>query len=732
MKIKKLIYYITAIFIVGTMILIGMQYITSKNVNELISGNENLLNEFRLSNQLTTLQKDMLVFDNKLKSAIITSDTIKIRDFSAGLEKIENDITVLENASSNDSVQKSIDELNNLVHQKLEFSNDVVDSFNISGKVAAEKLFVTDRGTKLSQDIFLTAQKIDKSRQLILEQTTEAIDKSGQLAFRWGVIMIGAVLILFTVIFWFIITRMKKQYDLNNQLNESEKKIKEIVRVKENFLANMSHEIRTPMNAILGYTNLLQRKELDHESKLHLSTIQKSGENLLSIINDILDISKIEAGMMRIEETPFSVRGLLHSLEVMFKNKIEEKRLFLKTNVAENVQDTLSGDATKLTQVLVNLVGNAIKFTERGTVTIHVSQKIINTNNIDLVFIIKDTGIGIEKEKLQTIFERFIQAEETTTRKFGGTGLGLSIVKNIVEIQKGTIMAESEPGVGTSVTFNIPYKILNSTVLTNRDINIIPVKPFKTNLLVLLVEDNIINQGLITHLFKEWHVEHKIAGNGKEAIVMLLDQHFDLVLMDIQMPEMDGYAATHEIRQQLKMDIPIVAMTAHAMAGEREKCLSYGMNDHISKPIREIELYQLISQFVNLKKSHDQKNGVNNNFSVINLGYMQEISNGNKEYEQVVTAQFIEMIPVEIVLLQKAFEANDVKEIKQVAHNMKTTVSVMGLNRLIDVHLDAIENNPSSGSQLEQHLNTVSFICEKALEEAKLFLLSLNKNDQSV
>lgn len=725
MKIRKLIYYITAVFIIGTMILIGMQYVTSKNVHELISGNENLLDEFKRNNQLTTLQKDMLVFDNKLKSAIISGDSTRVNDFGTGLSLIENDIHELDNANNNDSLQGYINELHNLVHEKLEFSNDIAKTFSQSGKVAAEKLFATERGTRLSQDILLVAQKIDRSRQLILAQTTKSIDSSGVKAFRWGVIMIAVVLVLFTVVFWFIITRMKKQYDLIDQLNASEKKIKEIVRVKENFLANMSHEIRTPMNAILGYTNLLQRKSLDPEARLHLSTIQKSGENLLAIINDILDISKIEAGMMRIEESAFSIRGLIHSVEVMFKNKTEEKALVLKATIADDVPDNLLGDATRLTQVLVNLVGNAVKFTDNGKIEINVSQITSNENKTSLLFKITDTGIGIEKEKLKTIFERFIQAQDTTTRKFGGTGLGLSIVRDIVEIQKGSIRVESEFSVGTTVIFNIPYKISNHPVHAAYDVNVITVKPFKTKPDVLLVEDNIINQGLVMHLFNEWNIACTVANNGKEAINILYEKHFDLILLDIQMPEMDGYDTATMIRKEMHIDTPIIAMTAHAMAGEREKCLGYGMNDHITKPIREIELYQVIGKFVKEKNTIGSQVKTDLTYTTIDLGYMKEISNGNKEYEQIVTSQFIEMVPVEIDLLTKAFESNNEKELKQLAHNLKTTISIMGLNGLVNNHLDAIENSVSGSKQTEYHIAAVASACKKALEEAKLFLHSI-------
>ncbi|MEO7523703.1 MAG: ATP-binding protein, partial [Ferruginibacter sp.] len=541
MKIKKLIYYITAVFIVGTMIIIGMQYITSKNVNELITGNQNLLEEFQLTNKLTNLQKDMLVADNTLKNALISENPATLRDFEGELMKIETDIAGLKTEGSTTSIRNDIAELNDLVHHKLQFSNDVVNTFSHSGKQAAEILFATGKGTGLSQDIFLLAQKIDTNRQLVLSQTTTAIDNSGTLALRWGVIMIGVVLILFTIIFWFIITRMKKQYDLIHQLNDSEKRIKEVIQVKDNFLANMSHEIRTPMNAILGYTNLLLRNALDKDSKLHLSIIQSSGENLLSIINDILDISKIEAGMMRIEEAPFGIRGLIHSIESMFKNKVKEKGLLLTVNIEKTLEDVVLGDATRLTQVLVNLVGNAIKFTEIGTVILDVSQQFVNDSTVDVIFRITDTGIGIEKSKLPSIFDRFIQAEETTTRKFGGTGLGLSIVKSIIEIQEGQINIESEPGAGTSVVFKIPYKRSSAFFPYIPNTNKPAPAPLKAGLRILLVEDNVINQGLVSHLLKDWKIDHLIAGNGKEAISILMEKQFDLILMDIQMPEMDGY-----------------------------------------------------------------------------------------------------------------------------------------------------------------------------------------------
>lgn len=717
MNIQRLIYYITAIFIAGTMVLITMQYITSKNVKELISGNQNLLNEFNVSNQLTELQKDMLVFDNKLKNAIITGDTANIRDYGRGLQKIENDIAALENVSSTDTIQQYIAQLNNLVHQKLQFSNAIADSFNKSGKLAAEKLFATEEGIRLSHDILAIAQKIDINRQHNLERATIDLDNSGQKAFTWGVITMVAVLCLFTVIFWFVLNRLKKQYELIGQLNESEKRIKEVMQVKENFLANMSHEIRTPMNAILGYTNILLRKNLDAETKLHVVTIQKSGENLLAIVNDILDISKIEAGMMRLEETAFNIHDLVHSIEIMFENKVRDKGLMLAVHIDKSITASVTGDAVRLSQVLINLVGNAVKFTERGVIDIKVWQQQTGEQIADTYFCITDTGIGIPPEKLHTIFDRFTQAEDSTTRKFGGTGLGLSIVKNIVALQNGSIDIESEPGTGTKICFHIPYKKALFAAGPSGAFHKKQLTPFSFPVKILVAEDNQINQHLLEHLFNEWNITGLFAGNGRMLIDLLKKENADMILMDIQMPGMDGYATTTEIRQGLHAKIPIIAMTAHALPGEKEKCQRYGMNDHIAKPIREAELYAIIQRYA---KPGKENYLAEHEYEMLDLEYMKAISNGNNEYEKTVTTQFIEMLPLELHALQQAFDENNLPELKRIAHNMKTTISVMGLNTKMDEHLTAIETAAHNNHELYFHLERINAIGIKALKEAQL------------
>lgn len=384
--------------------------------------------------------------------------------------------------------------------------------------------------------------------------------------------------------------------------SEAKEKAEESTKLKEAFLANMSHEIRTPMNAIIGFSDILFKGKLEAKEKEYVRTIKSAGENLLTIINDILDISKIEAGMMTFEEHIFSVKEIFKSLNVMLMGKAKEKNLDLLFSYDDDVPDNLLGDPTRLTQIIINLTGNAIKFTQKGNVKvyakIHKNDSEVTDNNKDgnitLEFLITDTGIGISPDKLEHIFERFRQAESHTTRKYGGTGLGLSIAKQLVELQGGTLSVKSELKSGSTFSFCIPYKKSTETMHlvenTGKKYNMVEM----SKLNILLVEDNQLNVILIKSLFSESKLNLQVAENGSVGIERLKENKFDIVLMDMEMPVMNGYEAAGIIRQELKNNIPIIAMTANAMAGEKERCLSLGMNDYISKPINANLLFEKI------------------------------------------------------------------------------------------------------------------------------------------
>src|SRR5688572_2079714 len=585
-------------FLIGILFIVFIQFFSGRSINHLTQLNASLLNELRLQNDLHRLESDILAVESDVRGGVLSQDSIFLKDIDLKTASVNQDLKNLEQLLQFDRHADYLPKLHSLVEQKIAFNDSVANTFKINGKQAAEALISTRAGKILRDSISLIISTIDKTKQSELSTIINANKRSGNQARLWGVIMGAIACGLLIFAFWYILNLSSRQQKMIAELNESERKIKEASSLKEQFLANMSHEIRTPMNAIIGFTNILKRTNLETDQRRYVQNIHSAGENLLALINDILDLSKIEAGMIQLEDTNFSLRSLVSSVAAMFDEKIKEKSLYLNTEVKEEVPDILTGDVVRLTQVLVNLLSNAIKFTEAGGVKLIVDLIKVEKEKAKLKISIIDTGIGIAKEKQDAIFERFQQAEAETTRRFGGTGLGLSIVKQLVELQGGTLTMQSQPGKGSEFIVVIEYKLpdeekMLSDALAAAEINTVSLSEIK----VLIAEDNPMNQQLIKHLMKNWAINHTVVNNGLEAIEALRKENFSVVLMDIQMPEMDGYTATALIRTELQSQIPIIAMTAHAMMGEKEKCIQLGMNDYISKPLKETVLYNIIAQY---------------------------------------------------------------------------------------------------------------------------------------
>lgn len=466
---------------------------------------------------------------------------------------------------------------------------------DIIGKTSIELNFVSP---EVRQGLI---EKLTASGQLRHEEI-EMNDRFGNkrfVIFSTNVIAINDHRFSLTV--QYDITERKK---LEEELTSARQRAENSSIVKERFMSNMSHEIRTPLNAIIGFTSLIEGKNLTSEQFEYLQFVRSSGSNLLNLVNDILDYSKIEAGMLRIEKIPFNVYDLAGSLKLMFSEKARQQNLEWEVSVDTQITQILEGDPTRITQILTNLLANAFKFTSRGKVSLHVSKS--ERQNDLIEFSVKDSGIGISEEQMSKVFERFVQASDETTRMYGGTGLGLSIVNSLAGLLGGTLRVDSKVGEGTEFAVTIPLHPF-AVSPTNTHYSE-PVQSthscFPTPVNVLVAEDNKMNQILAVRVLDKMNCKVDIADNGGIAIEMLKVKKYDIVLMDIQMPIVDGYTAARTIRNELRVKTPIVAMTAHVMAGEKDRCTDAGMNDYISKPYVYELLFTTIKRNLNLADSN--------------------------------------------------------------------------------------------------------------------------------
>ncbi len=708
-------------FLAGVALIVFIQFISGENVNRLINANDRLLNEVKIQNDLRRLESAILTLESDMRSLLITDKPEYNRLVSDKIRIIERQLSTIQSSLEDSTVNKDLLELDSLIHRKLNFNKNVLALIQRRQQDAALSQINSGRGRVLRDSIQKNIAHIDSLRQSRLYGIISSIERNGHRARTLGVILAVLACISCILAFLYIVNRGRQQQRMIDMLNESERRIKEVAKIKEQFLANMSHEIRTPMNAILGFTNVLKKTQLNSQQLQYVEYIYSSGENLLTLVNDILDLSKIEAGMMNIVEAPFSLHGLVNSVEIMFREKARQKGLDFRIDVDPSVPDTLSGDSVRLNQVLINLLSNAVKFTDKGFVELRVTSGPVRHNkqsddDIELQFSVRDSGVGIASQKLNSIFGRFQQAEAETTRRFGGTGLGLSIVKQLVDLQNGYIDVESEVGKGSSFIIHLPFRILHDYSVSHA------VEAQDSEMAVkgrvLIAEDNAMNQQLIRHLMRQWNIDYRLVNNGQEALEALQREEFSLVLMDIQMPEMDGYTATLSIRNELDLDIPIIAMTAHAMSGEKEKCLSYGMTDYMSKPVKEKELYKIIQTYTHNKKP-EENNGVQ---KIVDLGYLRELSMGDEEFENTIIKQFIVQIPEELQALKQAIRENNRIQIKSVAHGMKSSVSYMGLKDLLYPYLHRMETEATSNEpqpHFEQDFQSLEKYCLQAVEEAR-------------
>ena len=492
----------------------------------------------------------------------------------------------------------------------------------------------------------------------------------------------------------------------NNELATQKKIAQRAVLAKDSFLANMSHEIRTPLNAIIGFTDLLAQTRLDAVQRHYIESVQIAEENLLIIVNDILDLSKIESGNLTIEAQPFNLKNTLKHVYDLLKVKVPkdiEFNLFLDADMPE----TVIGDQGRLNQILVNLTGNALKFTQEGEVTVSVKKVDETDDHYFLKFLVKDTGIGIPENQIQNIFERFTQAEESTTRRFGGTGLGLSIVKQLVELHNAEIHVKSKPGKGSEFFFVLAYKKANQIEKLHQPLSVNSLGKLK----ILLCEDNILNQKLVKSVITNFGFELDIAENGETGIAYLSNNKYDLVLMDLEMPVKDGYQTSQYIRNEMKLAIPIIAMTAHSLVGEQERCYNMGMNGYVPKPFKQEALMEAIKTVMTNKNDLFKRK--------IDLSFLDEMACGDPHFRKEIIDLFVEKIPNDIMQLENAFNANHFEAVKNLSHNMKSSIDIFMLKDLSN-YLSVIEEEAKLEQFSEDTLDKINILNTEIIEVVKV------------
>ena len=495
------------------------------------------------------------------------------------------------------------------------------------------------------------------------------------------------------------------------------------VKAKQQFLSNMSHEIRTPMNAIIGFTKVILKTALTVKQKEYTTAIKLSGDSLIVLINDILDLAKVDAGKMIFEKIPFKLAASISAMLHIFESKILEKNLVLIKDYDERIPIVLEGDPLRLHQIILNLLSNAVKFTSHGTITVSVRLISDDDETVKIRFAVADTGIGIAEEKLGKIFENFQQASSHTSRLYGGTGLGLAIVKQLVEPQGGVVSVKSKVDEGSEFSFILDFQKTNAEVEPESEL--LELNNENKDIKVLVVEDIPLNQLLMKTILEDFGFECEIARNGKIAVDKMQEEEYDIVLMDLQMPVMNGFEATEFIRNKINPDIPIIALTADVTTVDLAKCKLVGMNDYIAKPVDERLLYSKMLGLIN--KKNDLKKvevpSIMEKIKCIDLNYLLTRTKSNPELMLEMISIYLEQTPPLIRTMKKSLHEKDWHSLYSAVHKMIPSFSIVGIsNDYVNMarKVQDFANSQEHTDSIPKLVSQIETVCNQACKELKV------------
>jgi signal transduction histidine kinase/DNA-binding NarL/FixJ family response regulator len=649
------------------LLIVAAQVLTKRNINGLKIGNREAVITFTINNRLQELVN--LSFELNTKVINQGNNITKSQALMDSLNMLGYNSSVLEKINQSNNTRSEFERLNHFIDLQVGYSMAILRGGGSTSKLdSLQKMKIAD---SVYSSALLLQKQLEKDLQQTLDKNTETSSSLSAYNKTVAIIAIAAVFILCTI----IINRHIRQGQLIDQLEKATAAARESALIKDQFLANMSHEIRTPLNAIKGFSHLLSQTSLAKDQKEYAGIINEASGSLIHIVNDILDISKIEAGKFRIINREFNLEKILETTGQMFSSAAADKGLEYSQTVNENVPATLIGDPERLLQILINLISNGIKFTQKGFVRVDVVFVKDGSSKIWLEFLVEDSGMGIPDDKKEIVFRRFEQLHTGKESVIQGTGLGLSIVRNLAALMGGEITLSGKYGKGSAFRVLLPFgkkeTLSFSEDAASKKIN--TENDFQHSV-VLVVEDNKVNQLLIKNILGGLKLSIDVAANGEEAVAMVTKKKYGLILMDIQMPVMNGYDTTDLLRKKLNIETPIVAMTAFALPGEREKCIAAGMTDYLAKPLDLSQLLEVLKKHLTYKEKIETRHLGNGD----DINFILQLSGGDAAIAEKILLQIQQELPATSIKLNALVDKGNFEGLKELCHHMVSTFSPLG------------------------------------------------------
>ncbi len=655
--------------------------------SKLDNDSRELVYESVLASNLLHLKNEIGLVQNKIRGVIITGEQTFLYGLDSILTRIPQTLEALEDATqTKTNLNEKINQLDHDVHMMLAYNEEVMASFRKEGASAAQARIESQEGIKRRQSIFNIIDEITSDHLTELEGiavVTRTDTDQALVIQRVTSISSSIVIALISIIIYIYVLRQDR---LHNLLRSSAEREKQAYRARDQFITNMNHELRTPLHAVIGYSSQLKRTSLDEIQQKFVAAINAAGESLLSSINYFLDYKKLDSEAQIVKKGSFSLPELINDLKLIFDQKCESKHLKFNVSISLETPEYIISDYTRIREILTNLIGNAIKFTDSGKVSLSVYPSDDVKSTYSLVFKISDTGIGIPQKHQQNIFNQFYQVDSGLTRKHEGTGLGLAITKRHVGAMKGSIQLKSKSGVGTEISVELPIE-KDRTVHTQKRQQAFDMSWVKGQR-ILVVDDNQVNLDLVDHILTEWNFKTCTAKSGFLALDLLSKKKFDLIFLDIQMPKVDGYTVAHEIRNSLQLNIPVIGLSAHSSSNEKTKARKSGMDDYLTKPFKEKELANMLQLY--LYRSHD--------ILEVDLTNLKSLSKGKTEFENRMISTLLSQFSEQAILMDQANQANDTDTIKKIMHDLKPNIELIGVSLQFEPIITKIAESISEGN----------------------------------